>query len=210
MTPRIRIAATLLLASLTARAEVPELDALLAGFAQPAPARTAYFERRESPLLMQPLLFGGELSQPAADELVKTVEGEQPERLRIADERVEVQRQGQAMRRFSLKRAPELAALAASLRALLGGDRGLLERHFAIEIAANGAGWTLDLVPTDARVARKVQRMRLHGMGGEWRCFDLELAEDEHSRMWLGPWAESARAAADEATRDALCGTAIE
>lgn len=159
---------------------------------------------------MQPLLFGGELSQPAADELVKTVEGEQPERLRIADERVEVQRQGQAMRRFSLKRAPELAALAASLRALLGGDRGLLERHFAIEIAANGAGWTLDLVPTDARVARKVQRMRLHGMGGEWRCFDLELAEDEHSRMWLGPWAESARAAADEATRDALCGTAIE
>lgn len=210
MTPRIRIAATLLLASLTARAEVPELDALLAGFAQPAPARTAYFERRESPLLMQPLLFGGELSQPVADELVKTVEGEQPERLRIAGERVEVQRDGQSTRRFSLKRAPELAALAASLRALLGGDRGLLERHFAIELAPSGAGWTLDLVPSDARVARKVRRMRLHGVGGEWRCFDLELAEDEHSRMWLGPWTESARAAADEATRDALCGTAIE
>jgi hypothetical protein len=31
MTPRIRIAATLLLASLTATAEVPEIDALLAG-----------------------------------------------------------------------------------------------------------------------------------------------------------------------------------
>ena len=83
MTPRIRIAATLLLASLTATAEVPEINALLAGFAQPAPARTAYFERRDSPLLIQPLLFGGELSQPTADELVKTVEGEQPERLRI-------------------------------------------------------------------------------------------------------------------------------
>ncbi|MBE5317496.1 MAG: outer membrane lipoprotein carrier protein LolA [Xanthomonadales bacterium] len=210
MTPRIRIAATLLLASLTATAEVPEIDALLAGFAQPAPARTAYFERRDSPLLTQPLLFGGELSQPAADELVKTVEGAQPERLRIAGERVEVQREGQGTRRFSLKRAPELGALAASLRALLGGDRGLLERHFAIELTPSGAGWTLDLTPTDARVARKVRGMRLHGVAGEWRCFDLDLAEDERSRMWLGPWAESARAAADEVTRDALCGTAAE
>jgi hypothetical protein len=52
--------------------------------------------------------------------------------------------------------------------------------------------------------------MRLHGVAGEWRCFDLDLAEDERSRMWLGPWAESARAAGDEATRDALCGTAVE
>lgn len=210
MTPRIRIAATLLLASLTATAEVPEIDALLAGFAQPAPARTAYFERRDSPLLVQPLLFGGELSQPAADELVKTVEGAQPERLRIAGERVEAQREGQGTRRFSLKRAPELGALAASLRALLGGDRGLLERHFAIELRPTAAGWTLDLTPTDARVARKVRGMRLHGVDGEWRCFDLDLAEDERSRMWLGAWAESARAAADEAARDALCGTAVE
>lgn len=210
MTPRIRIAATLLLASLTARADVPELDALLAGFAQPAPARTDYFERRDSPLLMQPLLFGGELSQPAADELLKTVEGDQPERLRIAGERVEVQREGQGTRRFSLKRAPELAALAASLRALLGGDRSLLERHFAIELAPAGAGWTLDLRPTDARVARKVRGMRLHGVAAEWRCFDLDLAEDERSRMWLGPWAASARAAGDEPSRDALCGTAAE
>jgi hypothetical protein len=210
MTPRIRIAATLLLASLTARAEVPELDALLAGFTQPAPARTAYFERRQSPLLMQPLLFGGELSQPAADELVKTIEGDTPERLRIAGERVEVQREGQNTRRFSLRRAPELAALASSLRALLGGDRGLLERHFAIELAPSGAGWTLDLTPIDARVTRKVRGMRLHGVGAEWRCFDLDLAEDERSRMWLGPWAESARAAASESARDALCGTAAE
>ncbi len=159
---------------------------------------------------MQPLLFGGQLSQPAADELVKTVEGDQPERLRIAGERVEVQREGQNTRRFSLKRAPELAALAASLRALLGGDRSLLEQHFAIELAPSGAGWTLDLAPTDARVARKVRGMRLHGVAGEWRCFDLDLAEDERSRMWLGPWAASARAASDEPARDALCGTAAE
>ena len=159
---------------------------------------------------MQPLRFGGELSQPAPDELIKTIEGEQAERLRINGERVEVQREGQATRRFSLRRAPELAALAASLRALLGGDRALLERHFAIELTRAGAGWTLDLVPTDARVARKVRGMRLHGAGAEWRCFDLELAEDERSRMWLGPWAEPARAAGDEATRDALCGTATE
>lgn len=118
---------------------------------------------------MQPLLFGGELSQPAADELVKTVEGAQPERLRIAGERVEVQREGQGTRRFSIKRAPELAALAASLRGLLGGDRGLLERHFAIELSPSGAGWTLDLTPADGRVARKVRGMRLHGVAGEWR-----------------------------------------
>lgn len=199
-----------LLASLAAKAEGAELDALLAGFAQPAPARSIYFERRTSPLLMQPLLFGGELSQPAVDELVKTVEGDQPERMRIAGERVEVQREGQPTRRFSLKRAPELAALTASFRALLAGDRALLEHHYSTQLAPAGAGWTIALTPKDARVARKVLGMRLHGQGAEWRCFDLDLAEGEHSRMWLGDWAASAAAAADETQRDALCGTTSE
>jgi hypothetical protein len=188
--------------------EPPELAALLAGFAQPAPARTAYFERRTSPLLIAPLHFGGELSQPQPGELVKTVEGENPERLRIAGERVEVQRQGQPSRRFALKRAPELAALAASFEALLGGDLGLLEQHYAIELQTAGAGWRIELSPRNPRLSKKVLGMRLHGQGLDWRCFDLRLAEDESSRMWLGEWATAARAAADEATRDALCGSA--
>jgi hypothetical protein len=188
--------------------ELPDLPALLAGFAQPAPARTYYFERRTSPLLIEPLLFGGELSQPRPGELVKTVEGENPERLRIAGERVEVAREGQPTRRFALKRAPELAALAASFEALLSGDLALLEQHYTLDLQPAGNGWRIELDPRNPRLTKKVLGMRLLGRGGEWRCFDLELAEGESSRMWLGQWAASARAAADEATRDALCGSA--
>jgi len=105
---------------------------------------------------------------------------------------------------------PALQLAHLSLRALLGGKELGPVTHFTIHLAPSGAGWTLDLTPTDARVARKVRGMRLHGVAGEWRCFDLDLAEDERSRMWLGPWAESARAAADEPTRDALCGTSAQ
>lgn len=187
--------------------EPPDLPSLLAGFAKPAPARTDYFERRSSPLLIDPLLFGGELSQPRPGELVKTVEGENPERLRIAGERVEVQREGRPTRRFGLKRAPELAALAASFEALLSGDLALLEQHYTLQLEPSGAGWRIELAPKNPRLTKKVLGMRLHGQGTDWRCFDLELAEGETSRMWLGPWAASARAAVDEATRDALCGS---
>src|SRR5687768_17662850 len=105
----------------------PEPAALLATLQQAPPTRTEFFERRQSPLLRAPLLFAGELERPVAGVLVKRTRMPHREQTRIEAEQVRVEREGEKPRRFSLRRAPELRALTASVEAVLGGDIALLQ-----------------------------------------------------------------------------------
>lgn len=185
----------------------PEPEQLLAALARPAPTQTAFFERRASPLLAQPLLFSGELQRPAAGTLVKRIEHPYAERTAIEGEKVSVEREGERARRFSLRRAPELRALMAGIEAVLGGDLALLQKHYTLAMDGSDAAWTLHLAPIDKRLAKRVQSMRFLGAGTTLQCMDLVLAGDETSRTWLGEIAAPAAKAPDEAARDALCGT---
>lgn len=184
----------------------PDPAELLAALKHPAPTQTEFFERRQSPLLAQPLLFSGELQRPAAGTLVKRIEQPYAEHTRIEGEKVSVEREGERVRKFSLRRAPELRALTASIEAVLGGDLALLQKFYALRMDGSDAGWTLHLTPLDKRLAKRVQSMRFVGTGATLRCMDLVLAGDETSRTWLGDAAAPAATAADETARDALCG----
>lgn len=195
---------TLLAVSAAADA-APELDTVIAALAQPVPAHTPFFERRVSNLLVEPMLLQGSLRRPAADHLIKQIDGPPNETMQIAGDRVRVERDGERTRSFSLRRAPELAVLAASFDALLAGDRARLEQHYQLTFVADAADWQIDLVPLEKRVKKRVDRLRLTGTELQWRCFDLELSNGEKSRMWLGEAAAEAAAAADETARDALC-----
>ena len=185
---------------------VPDLRALLASLARTPPAQTRYVERRESPLLDQPLLFAGQLEQPGAGKLIKTVEGARRERMEIDGDRVRVEREGRRVRSFSLQRAPELSALAASMDALLGGDADALDALYHVRLEHDGSSWRIELDPRDARLRKRVLGMQLLGIDRSWRCLDLQLDGGENSRMWLGDAAARAATSADEAERDALCG----
>lgn len=178
---------------------------MIAALAQPTPARTAFFERRESNLLTEPLLFQGSLQRPSAEQLVKQIDGPPAESMQISADRVRVERDGERTRSFSLRRAPELAVLAASFQALLAGDRPQLEKLYQLQFSAEAGHWQLLLVPKEARLRKRVDQLRLHGSALAWHCLDLELANGERSRMWLGELAAAAAAASDEAARDRLC-----
>lgn len=178
---------------------------MLAALKHPAPTQTAFFERRESPLLAQPLLFSGELQRPAAGTLVKRIDEPYAEHTRIEGEKVSVEREGERTRKFSLRRAPELRALTASIEAVLGGDLALLQKFYTLRMEGSDTGWTLHLTPLDKRLAKRVETMRFLGTGTELLCMDLVLAGDEASRTWLGEVAARAAQAADDAARDALC-----
>lgn len=198
-----------LLLTMTARAAVPEGTALIASLAQPLPAKTAYFEQRESPLLAQPLQFSGVLERPVAGTLVKSVAQPYVERTVIADGRVSIERTGQPRRKFSLKRAPELVALTSSFEAILSGDASLLQQHYRIVIVGSAQAWTLNLTPREPRLAKRVLAIRLYGgLLGEQatlRCIDLDMAGAENSRMWIGDLAAVAMTTADATMRAALC-----
>jgi hypothetical protein len=185
----------------------PEPAALLAALRHPAPSQTEFFERRRSPLLAQPLLFSGELQRPRAGTLVKHIEQPYVEHTSIEGEKVSVEREGERARRFSLRRAPELRALTASIEAVLSGDLALLQKFYALRMDGSDEAWTLHLTPLDKRLAKRVESMRFLGSGTTLRCMDLVLAGDETSRTWLGEAAAAAQAA-DETTRDALCTSA--
>jgi len=192
-------------AAVLAGAATPDAATLLASIAQPAPAQTAFFERRESPLLVEPLLLRGQLQQPREGSLIKAVEWPYVERMRIEDDKVSVERDGERTRRFSLKRAPELVAINAGFEAMLDGDVDGLRAHFDLAVLGDAAQWRIDLSPRSPRLAKKVVSMSLLGGGGELRCVDLLQQGGEASRMWVGDAVEAAAAASDEAARDALC-----
>lgn len=205
---RVLMAVALMgLSSLRAIAsEPPELARLLAALARPAPAESAFVERRESPLLAEPLLLNGRLQQPARGTLIKIVEAPYVERTSVSDERVVVQRQQQPARKFSLRRAPELRALMASFEAVLSGDLALLQRHYTLDMQGSADAWRLALTPRDRRLARRVESLALLGSGEELHCMDLRQRGEERSRMWLGAAAKLALQSTSEAARDALCG----
>lgn len=196
----------------TASAAALDSASLIASLAQPLPAKTTYFEQRESPLLAQPLQFSGVLERPAVGTLVKSVAQPYVERTVIADGRVTIEREGQARRRFSLKRAPELVALTASFEAILSGDASTLQQHYRIDTLGNAEAWTLTLTPREPRLAKRVLAIRLYGglldRYPTLRCIDLDLAGAENSRMWIGELAARAMANTDAAERDAMCSGA--
>jgi hypothetical protein len=191
-------------ASATAAAP-PDPAALLAALERPTPTQTAFFERRQSPLLAEPLLFAGELQRPAPGTLVKEIRTPYRELTRIEGEKVSVEREGERARKFSLRRAPELRALTASIEAVLGGDLALLQRHYRLQMDGSDAAWSLQLVPLDKRLAKRVESMRFLGVDDTLRCMDLALVGAETSRTWLAETAQAAAQAADETARDALC-----
>ncbi len=178
---------------------------MLAALQRPAPTLTAFFERRQSPLLAEPLLFAGELRRPAAGTLVKEIRTPYRELTRIEGEKVSVERDGERVRKFSLRRAPELRALTASIEAVLGGDLALLQRHYRLQMDGTDAAWSLQLVPLDKRLAKRVESMRFVGVDDTLRCMDLVLVGAETSRTWLAEAAEAAARVTDETARDALC-----
>jgi hypothetical protein len=180
----------LAIAGSTAAAEpVPvddPLDALFAALAKPAPTATAFVERRESALLDAPLELRGRLERPATGTLVREVETPYRERTTIRAEQVRVEREGSRERRFSLRRAPELAAVLASFQAVLDGDRGALDPHYRLVSTGDATGWTLTLTPRQAKLGRQVGRIELHGNDDQLACIAMRGGRAGDSLMLVG------------------------
>ncbi|MFC4726897.1 LolA-related protein [Coralloluteibacterium thermophilus] len=188
-------------------ADAAALDALLADLARPPPSAVDFVEVRESALLDAPVRSTGRLEQPDADTLVRDVRTPQRERTVIRDGRVEMEREGRRVRRFSLDRAPELRGLLASFRGMLGGDSTLLTEHYrtALETADDGR-WSLSLAPRDPRLAQHVRQIVLQGPKGDVACMHIEQTESGGSLTLLGRAAERAADIDDMDALRALCG----
>ena len=182
-----------------AQAATPDIDALLAKLARPAPASTAFREVHFSHLLAHPLVVGGQLQYLGAGALAREVQQPYQERTEIHGDDVTVTR-GTSVRHYSLEHAPELRSLLASFGALLGGDRALLAQQFTLAVSGEEAHWSLDLTPRDARARTRVGTISVDGAGGEPRCITTGANGDSSTVMLLGTLAQEPLPAAPEAS----------
>jgi outer membrane lipoprotein carrier protein LolA len=176
----------------SARGEALEPDSLIRRLARPAPASIAFREVRLSPLLREPLILSGELSYLGPARLERQVTRPYIERTAVHGESVRVEREGEPPRSFALRRAPELRGLLTGFAALLAGDSAQLRGSFAVEVDGDETGWRLNLIPSEARARRRLQRIEVTGSAQLARCFMMLNVDGGASVMLLGSMAAEA------------------
>lgn len=162
------------------------VDALLARLARPAPSSVAFTEIRFSNLLATPLIVSGDMGYSADGRLSRRVERPYREQVDIGRDRVEITREDQRPRRFSLKRAPELAALLATFRALLTGDRAGLDPSFATTLTETATHWQLVLTPRASSRNERLQDIVLSGHFDTPKCIWMTETSGNASVILLG------------------------
>jgi len=162
-----------------------DLDAstLIQRLAKPAPASIEFEEWRFSALLEQPLVVSGELRYMAADHLERFVQQPYREKTIIRGESVRVERHGEKLRTFALKRAPELKGLLSAFGALLTGDSSELEKDFEISARGDSERWELTLVPRDTRARQHIAQLVVTGAANEPSCLMMGKAGESQSIM---------------------------
>jgi hypothetical protein len=176
----------LTLASAPLQAADPDVDALLARLARPAPDSTSFVEIRYSSLLKKPIVVSGRLEHREDGSLVRRVEWPYQEVTVLQGENVSVERAGGKPRRFTLDRAPELRGMLASFGAILQGDRQLLDRYFAVTAQGSDSRWEITLTPRNDKLKRHLSGIVVVGTENLPRCFTLEEPDGDGSLMALG------------------------
>jgi hypothetical protein len=179
------IAALLAALAGNAVAAAPEAASIIERLARPAPAITSFVEVRHAALLTRPLVVRGELEYRGPRALEKRVEAPWRERLVINGNEVQVLREGEKPRRFSLNRAPELRGILDSFGALLAGDRSALEASYAMSVEGSDDAWRLSLKPRDPRAARYVRDVVVTGGGSSAWCFVMTEPDGDASYTLL-------------------------
>lgn len=198
---------TLLSAATVCNASEQAADALIARLAKPAPATIEFTEVRFSKLLREPLIVSGELGYSGPTSLDRRVTTPYRESTSIRGESVKVEREGEKPRSFALKHAPELRGLLAGFSAMLAGDAAALRKTFTVNATGNDDAWTLELIPPDTKLGRRLKAIEVTGSHADPRCFSMTTADGANSILLLGATAKEP--VPEDVTVDALskrCG----
>lgn len=164
------------------RADAFDLVRLMQLLAATPAAEVAFVEKKYSNLLSEPVVSSGKLSYRRPDVVEKNLESPRKERYRFAGDDLLLVRNG-TEKRIPLSSQPLLAAFAASLRGILGGDLALLRIHYRLSLQGDEASWRLDMTPTDEETVRYVQRITVSGRAG--RIGQIEVRETSGDRSVL-------------------------
>lgn len=183
--PQLLVALPLLLLAAPARAE-DALGALMQRLAGRPHAHATFTETQTFAMLKRPLESSGELFFTPPDRLEKRTLAPKPESLVVEHDTLRLKR-GKRELNVALGAYPQLAPLVEGIRATLAGDRGTLERVFAVTLSAQDDEWSLALVPRDPQLARVVSRLLIAGRGDQVVSVETLRTGGDRSLMRITP-----------------------
>ena len=167
-----------------------DLSELMSQLARQKSGEAGFVEQRFVRGVDGPLNSAGTLSFTAPDKLARKTVTPRPESMMVDGNTLTLSRAGRT-RTLTLDSMPELQGMVDALRGTLMGDSKLLQQHFRTELAGNQASWTLDLKPTDERLASQVKSVRLSGRQGQVLGVEMEFIGGDRSVMTITPKASS-------------------
>ncbi len=149
--------------------------------------RLAFSETRRSDLLTEPLEITGELWLRNNQALERKTLTPFRETQTLATDYVEVRKPNGHRRRFSLHRAPELAALREVLLAVMSKNPDPLDQAFEMKAFGQPDAWSLELRPRPDHIAEKLEVMVLSGTNQHLEGLELILTNGERIQTRFHP-----------------------
>ena len=173
-----------LIASGTATAAEWNAAQLMQDLARQRGGKVAFSEKKYIALLDRPVESSGELIYQPPARLEKRTIKPKAESL-VLDGDVLLVERGKQKYTLRLQQYPEIAAIVGSLRNTLAGDLEALEKQYRVDLQGTPERWSLTLLPSDARIAAIVQKIRILGTGDELREIEMLQADGDRSVMQI-------------------------
>jgi hypothetical protein len=163
---------------------------VLKSLARPGSAQVAFIEVSYRGMLDRPLVTSGTMKWLGGDRLERDVEKPYKAVAKIGDGQMSVERAGHPAQTMPISRAPQMGAILAGFRALLGGDITQLSQDFDVRASGNPARWLLTLTPRAGELKHRVQSILIDGRDDAPRCMTLNESDGDTTITLLGKLAE--------------------
>ena len=183
---RAMLAALLVCASAWSAPQTWDVDQLMKMLAGQAGGQVRFTEHKFIAILDRPVVSTGEMQFIPPHRLLRRTETPVAETMVLDGDTIEIRREGRELQ-LRLHDYPEAVAFIDSIRALLAGNRGALERNFALFLSGDASEWTLNLLPNDTRLADLVHRIHIRGNGKQVRSIEILQADGDRSLMQFQP-----------------------
>jgi len=163
-----------------------DLTELMGLLAQNKSGEGRFTEQRFVRGLDGPISAAGTLSFQAPDKLTRETTSPRPESMAVDGNQLTLSRGGRT-RTLALDSMPEMQGMVEAMRGTLGGDAGTLQRYFKSKLGGTRESWTLDLAPTESRLAAQLDSVRLSGRAGEVLGIEMAFRGGDRSVMTIVP-----------------------
>lgn len=163
-------------------AQSPDLKTVFDNVAVTAPARVAFREERHNAMLKEPIVLTGYLEYLEPGHLRKVIETPFNESFLIADDQIEVNRDGK-VRKLSLSKSKPLKALLGGIEAILAGQADKLDAMFNYELTGTACAWSLRLEPKSRKISSHLASMLVTGDENVVSSIRVDMKKDEWSLM---------------------------